>query len=117
MADETFVEWLAQHRNGGLVLELEEAWRALNRGVQEHHKVGNVVLKLTVKPTDVQSGVHMHDEVKGVIPQATRQAAFYFVDDEGGLHRNDPRQMAFGDLRVVAEPPAPRETGASDGVE
>lgn len=112
MADETFVEWLAQHRNGGLALELEEAWRAVNRGVGEHHKSGSVLLKLTVKPTDVQSGVHVHDDVTGKIPEATRQAAFYFADEDGALHRNDPRQMAFGDLREVAEPPAPREVGS-----
>lgn len=112
--EQTFVDWLIKHRTGGLALELDEAWRAVNRGVGEHHKVGSLVLKLTVKPTDVQSGVQVHDDVAGKIPQATRQASFYFADDTGGLHRNDPRQMAFGDLREVAAPPAPRETGATE---
>lgn len=114
MADQTFVEWLAEHRNHGLVLELEEAWRAVNRAVIEHHKPGSLVLKLAIKPTDVQGGIHAHDEVKGTVPQATRQAAFYFVDADGDLHRNDPRQMQFGDLKEVP-PPAVRDTGAEDG--
>lgn len=113
MADQTFVDWLAEHRNGGLALELDEAWKAVNRGVGEHHKVGSLTLKLQVKPTDVQSGVHVHDDVTGKIPEATRQAAFYFADDEGALHRNDPRQMEFGELKEVAEPPAPRDLGAN----
>lgn len=113
MAEKAFIDWLAEHRQTGLVQELEEAWRLVNRGVLEHHKVGKLQLTLQVRPTDVQSGVQVSDEVKGTVPQATRQAAFYFVDDAGDLHRNDPRQMQFGELREVP-PPAVRNEGTDD---
>ena len=54
-------------------------------------KQGEVTLKLTVKPNGAH-GVAVADKITSKIPKEDRGETLFFTDDDGGLHRRDPRQ-------------------------
>lgn len=108
----SFHEWISEHRNGGLEVEITDALAQIVEGVTTHHKVGTLTLTITVKPTDVHGAVQVADKIVAKVPEGARQEAFYFADENNALHRNDPRQMAFGELREVPAPRAIHDEGS-----
>lgn len=100
-----FGEWLAGQRNGAAQAELTDAFAELVEAVQRHGKAGVLTLKISVKPAG-NAGlgtVLVSDETAIEKPQADRQDAIWFVDEDFGLSRHDPTQLRL-DLR---EPPRP----------
>lgn len=63
-------------------------------------KVGEVTLKLTIRPNG-EVGVMITDDIKAKVPELTRGTTAFFSDEHGNLLRRDPRQ---GDMfREVAD--------------
>ena len=72
-------------------------------------KNGELTLKLTVKPNGAY-GVSLADKITTKIPKEDRGETLFFTDDDGGLHRRDPRQEELP-LRQVHGATHDPETG------
>lgn len=89
-----FSEWLQEHRNGLLDVELAEAFEELVRAVGRTEKPGTITLK--IKVTSEADMVAVNDELIARIPEK-REARLYFVDLDGRLTRNNPLQPSLLD--------------------
>lgn len=100
-----FEAFLMMQREGGLVVELDDALRNLVSAVDTTGKGGTVTLKLTVKPSgkDTTGAVLVSDLITVKAPESHPEH-FYFVDQEYRLTRQNERQLALGGpLLEVAE--------------
>lgn len=99
--DRSFWTWLREHKRGSLHTELSEELAKVIAAVQEFEKPGALTLKITVAPASDGRMVIVTDDVSSKVPKADRGASLFFADESGGLHREDPTQMRFEELRVV----------------
>jgi hypothetical protein len=86
-----FAEWLYEQRRGATHDELSEALNKVTASVVEHNKVGEILLRVKIKPGG-DGMVIVEDEIKSKTPEPGRAANIYFVDDNANLQREDPRQ-------------------------
>ena len=103
---------LALIRQGGLLEDIDEALRELNRCVGFIGKSGTLTIKISVKPATKNSGssVIVSDEVNLKTPKLPTAETILFATDDGMLCDSDPRQrkLDFGKVEVVDD--SPRET-------
>lgn len=91
-----FDEWLAEHRHGDATQEWADELAALAQAVQLTGKKGTLTIKLEVEPKG--STVVVTDHVDAKTPKFDREAAIYFVGEDGGLRRDrQARMMKRGD--------------------
>jgi hypothetical protein len=108
-----FNEWLSEQRNGVLAVELAEGLREVVEGVMALGKVGELTLKVKVKPSTkgALDSVLISDMVTVKPPIGERPESFFFTDHDGNLRRATPdRQMSIGEL---LEPKTPVATDIS----
>lgn len=80
-------------RSGQLIDELSEDLRQIVAGVHETGKAGTLTLTIDVAPVKKMPGtVSIGGDIKAKVPKADKKPALFFTDEEGGLHRSDPRQ-------------------------
>ena len=101
-----FLVFLAAQAGGGTASELSDGLAELVRRVADTGKKGSISLTVAVEPMKGGDGKTMvvKDSISLKLPEYDRTASVYFTDEDGRLHRNDPRQMAFGFLREVPAP-------------
>lgn len=87
----SFVEWLGEQRDGATVAELSAAMRELVEAVVLCGKQGSLTFRVTVRPEG--GAVVVSDEVTVKAPKPDRGVSVFFVDDEFGLSRRDPRAL------------------------
>lgn len=103
----TFASFVIEQRNGALHAEASETLAELVRAVQDHGKAGTVQITIRIAPGSKGTNtLVVSDDVKIKAPQGDRPAALFFPDDDGNLHRSDPRQLQHPALRRVDVPPA-----------
>lgn len=96
-----FLTLLQQHRSGQALNDLADAMREAIEAAQLTGKPSFISLKIGFKPAGNGSGaVVVADDVKVKLPQAEKVTSFFYTDDDGNLHRNDPRQRELP-LRTV----------------
>lgn len=80
-------------RNGALIDDLTEELREIVAGVHETGKPGTLTIVIDVTPVKKMPGtVAIGGDVKAKIPKPDKKPALFFSDEDGGLHRSDPRQ-------------------------
>jgi hypothetical protein len=105
-----FSDWLDTQREspngvGLLGVELTHEFHDLVHAVTTMGKAGTLTLKLTVRPGEkgTTGSVNVTDEVIVKKPQS-KVESFHFIDVDGNLTRNNPRQLGYdGPLLEVAE--------------
>lgn len=96
-----FTDFLRQIRKGRVVDEATVKLASVVKAVTEHGKAGSLTLTLSVSPQAGDKGiVTVTPSLSAKLPEPAMPNAIFFVDDEGGLSRNDPNQ---GDLIRDAE--------------
>lgn len=94
-----FADVVRDYRNGLLHEKLSSELAELTRAVVETGSKGEYTVKFALKADSGQ--VKMSVETKSKTPQRlTVGDAIFFTDDDGGLHRTDPRQ---GELSIVRD--------------
>jgi hypothetical protein len=84
---------LQQIRSGALIEDLSEELREIVAGVHETGKAGTLTLVIDVTPVKKMPGtVAIGGDIKAKVPKADKKPALFFSDEDGGLHRSDPRQ-------------------------
>lgn len=101
-ARKPFAAFIQEQRNGGLHGELSDALAELVVAVAEHRKKGMLQLRVIVIPNGDGVTVTVSDEIKLTAPEGERGAAIFFVDDNGNLSRQNPRQIELP-LREVGD--------------
>lgn len=96
-----FADWLREQRTGSLHNELSEAMQEVSAAVIQHRKKGKIVISIDVGPMNNGTMVVVTDEVKLTIPTADRGAAYFYLDADDNLRREDPNQLKFESLQQV----------------
>ena len=101
-----FLVFLAAQAGGGTVTELSDGLAELVRRVADTGKKGSISLTVSVEPMKGGDGKTMvvKDSITLKLPEYDRTAGVYFSDEDGRLHRNDPRQIAW-DMPLREVPP------------
>ena len=103
-----FSEFLMEHQDGDLHDEISEKLNGLVEQVQSTGRSGSVALTLTVKAAGDMVAVTADVAVKP--PKVDRPVKAYFVDGNGNLTRNNPRQPELPGLRPMPRPTADEVT-------
>ena len=91
--DSAFLSLLQLHRNGQALDDLSQAMREATEAAQLQGKVAVITLKIAIKPAGNGSGaIVVADDIKVKLPMPDKVTSFFFCDEAGNLHRNDPRQ-------------------------
>lgn len=98
----SIAEFLMSVREGGAIEELRATLEEATQAVLCTGKAGKVSLNISIKPNGT-SKVFIKDDVKATIPKADSEETLYFVTDDGGLSRRDPRQLVLGELSQVSD--------------
>ena len=101
-----FADFLQEHAEGTTHGDLSEALHQLVEAVQAHCKAGSLGLTVKIKPmsnSDPSTLVVTCDIVLKA-PEADPASKVFFVDKDGNLSRDDPRQLHL----PLREVPAPR---------
>ncbi len=74
-------------------------------GVIETGKVGEITLKLKVKPNG-EGSVLASADIKAKVPEKSRRETIFFATSSGSLVRNDPRQadLPLRDVSAAERP-------------
>ena len=95
MANEmTVVEALSNIRDGGVLEELSENLRECAKATLATGKKSKLVLEITFDRNG-QSGVKIADRVKVALPEAEKEQTNFYVTENGGLSRRDPKQPSL----------------------
>lgn len=90
------IAFLTPLAEGRLVPDFTNKLRDVVKGVREYGKQGSINLSLKIKPCEGSVlQLVVESDISAKIPNATRPMSLYFSDENGGLHRRDPRQMGL----------------------
>lgn len=102
----TFPDVLKHQRRGKLVADLDREMRELIKSVAQTGKKGTITLTLDIKARG-DGQVEVADKVAIKKPVGDRAPGIFFVTEDGGLSRSDPRQEELPGIKAVASnPPA-----------
>lgn len=105
MSIRPFPDTLRQIRYGALQDELSEGLNQLTQACTESGKVGELVLKIKLKP-NLSGQVEIVDDLTVKLPKPVRGSSIFFATPEGNLQREDPRQGELEGIRKVPDTPA-----------
>jgi hypothetical protein len=84
---------LRDHDKGSAVHQATEELAQLVEAVTNESKAGTLTIKITVAPNKKSKEVILFGvETKLSKPKQTAPLSVFFTDENGGLHRRDPRQ-------------------------
>lgn len=99
--DDGFIAMVGAHRR--LEDRLDEALADVIAAVNEHQAPGKVTLTLSIKPGGDGHLTHKAG-IKCDIPRPGVPDAVFFADENGGVHRTDPKQRDIEDVFNVTRP-------------
>ena len=102
----SFVDTIREIRGGSSIAELTEQLVELVAAVKETGRAGKLTYTLLLKPASKGDGnvLMVSDQLKVAKPTLDRAQTVFFVNNDNGLQRNDPRQIALPGLRVLDHP-------------
>jgi hypothetical protein len=83
-------EFLALHRQGQADAEFTAALRDAVIAAQATNKMAQVNLVIKVKPQSDGRTVIVVDDIVSKLPRHDRSVAHYYIQEDGGLSRDDP---------------------------
>lgn len=91
-----FTQTLAKISYGDAADQASEMLADLVRAVGEHEREGTLTLTITVKPKGKDSGqVEVTAKTTSKLPVREIAPSMFFVTEDGGLVRDNPRQRKF----------------------
>lgn len=92
-----FDQIIREIQSGGFNDELTDTMTEVVNAVRRSGKAGKISVTLQFKPRgDSNQQFEVVPTVKGVIPEPGRPITLFFVNDDDGLQRDDPRQHDLG---------------------
>lgn len=102
-ANNTFLYVLQHHEEGEILNQLAQAQRECRAAAELTGKVASLTLVVKFKAAARGATAIMIAPVKIKLPVPEPGASLWFSDEEGNLHRNDPRQKELP-LKTVEDP-------------
>lgn len=99
----TFLHVLQHHEEGEILNQLAEAQRECRAAAEMTGKVASLTLVVKFKAAARGATAILIAPVKVKLPEVEPGASLWFADEEGNLHRNDPRQKELP-LKTVENP-------------
>lgn len=101
-----FLSTLAELKNGRVIHQANDTMQRLLSAVQKHGGKGKLGLELTLSPRiDSDTGrvieVDIAYSIKVAEPQPNHGTTMFYVDKEGKLTRQDPRQAEMFEEEVT----------------
>ena len=93
---------VAQLRNGQTQIEASELLNELVQACRKTNKVGELTLKIKIRPDNASGQYFLEDQVSIKAPKSERGKTLFFGTPEGNLSRQDPNQKEL-DLRSLNE--------------
>lgn len=93
---------VAQLNNGRTQQELSEALNELVQACRDTNKVGEITLKIKVRPDGASGQYFLEDQMNVNLPKFDRAKTLFFGTPEGNLQRTDPAQHEL-DVRAVQD--------------
>lgn len=78
--------------------EIQKELNSLVQSVRGNNKAGKLTIELAVEPNGENRILIKVPTVNAKAPQPTRGSAIFYVDEQGGLTRRDPRQRTFEEM-------------------
>lgn len=102
-----FSKFIAEQRNGQLDKELSMELARLSQAVTMLDKGGSLVLKIDIASMGDSKMVTISEKITVKVPEPDRPKGYAFVNNAGGLSREDPRQQKIPFLATLdpTEPP------------
>lgn len=100
--EDHFNATVAQLRNGATQIEASELLNELVQACRETNKVGELTLKIKVRPDGASGQYFLEDQVSINAPKAERGKTLFFGTPDGNLQRDDPNQKKL-DLRAIED--------------
>ena len=101
---ESFATVLTELRRGKTIDELGRQLKEVIAAVMHTGKKGQVQLTIDINPDknmEESNQVYVTDKVKITLPQPDRASSTFFITEDFGLSRNDPRQLSMEGLKDV----------------
>lgn len=99
-----FSDWLTDHARGSVNDEITLALAEVTRSVSEMGAKGSVVLEVKIEPAGSGSrSVATSCKVTAKPPVPSGEKSIFYVDEAGGMHRDDPFAEKL-DLQEAPEP-------------
>ena len=93
---QSLIDVMSQVRGGFAVHIAGQKLQEVLKAVVETGKPGELTFTIKVKPDKNDDRiVTLHPDVKAKIPQKGFTEGIFFVDDDGKVSREDPKQMAL----------------------
>lgn len=100
--EDLFNATVAQLRNGSTQIEASELLNELVQACRETNKVGELTLKIKVRPDGASGQYFLEDQVSINAPKPERGKTLFFGTPDGNLQRDDPNQKKL-DLRAIED--------------
>lgn len=100
--EDLFNATVAQLRNGQTQIEASEMLNELVLACRETNKVGELTLKIKVRPDGASGQYFLEDQVSINAPKPERGKTLFFGTPDGNLQRDDPNQRKL-DLRAIED--------------
>lgn len=94
-----FTDVIGAIRNRKLVDQATRLFGDLTKAVQATGKAGTITLEVKVKPGKEEGEIALVGKVTAKKPEADIPEAIFFLNAEGDLTRDDPRQKSMPFLR------------------
>ncbi len=101
MAHTPFNEVIKSAQTGKFDDDITTAMQEVVTAVRSTHKPGTLTINLKFEDTGEQ--IAMMCDVRKKVPTKTRQAALFFPDNDGNLHRKNQMQQELVGLRAGGE--------------
>lgn len=101
----SFADWLFSQRSGHCLNDLSRALAEVSQAVVDTGLKGSIKLTINVKPLGAIGGggnqLVVSDAIDTTVPKRPNEPSLWFFDEEEpGLQRDDPRQMALALVEV-----------------
>ena len=93
---------VAQLNNGRTQQELSEALSELVQACRATNKVGEITLKIKVRPDGASGQCFLEDQISTNLPKFDRSKTLFWGTQEGNLQRTNPAQHEL-DVRAVQD--------------
>lgn len=101
---------LSNHRRGAALDKVSNDLHEAVISSQRLQKQSKIVVTLTIKPTDHEQ-VDIDVQSKLTVPEDKMPTSRMYINEDGQLVPDDPKQMEFGVIKSVATPASVKSAG------
>ena len=92
------IEVISAQRKGRCLVEAQQQLQELVKACADTGKKGKLTITLEVIPAEIGTVV-VRDDVTAKLPKPERSSTSFYADEQGALHREDPRQPEFEEVQ------------------